>query len=526
MNASLTACLQAAEAEAAAGRIGPQFDRLLASLELAPRPHAGCTALLALLRRQRPRQRHAEVDRVWQLALNETWARPAELAPMLLPYLALSEELAGALAQPMTVSAAQLDALEADALLHALLASTPPPSLDWERLLATLAGQLLSAGAASCQRHPRLLESLVLWAQASERLALPAADEALIEIVHAPLLAACRRGQPPSAPLLAWAFLAAPPRPADWDQWLPQLPAGALVQRLLAEPLQEAALAVAWPPPTVQDADLAQQYEESPYPRWRSEPRGPLPPPPQIARALPAAPRVLLAGCGTGQQVMRAADRYSGARLTALDFSRASLAHAQRACAAAGLTGVEWRCGDLLGLAAHSERYDLVECIGVLHHLPDPSAGLEVLAGLLAPGGLLCAAVYSARARASIAALRAQLPPGTRDVHGVREALIRGEFGAVDPAVTGSVDFYSRSGCRDLLLNVRERQYRLPELVAQAQAAGFDWLQLEAPAEIAAQATAQFARPAERLSPGQWDAFEASHPRSFGGMFQVWFRRR
>jgi len=526
MSASLVARLQAAQAAADAGRVGQQFDLLIGSLDLAPRPHPGCVQLLEFLGRQRPRQRHADVDRVWQLALTETWRRPAELAPALLPYLALAPEFAAALAEPPPDLAPLLEALEADSLMQALLARTPVPSLAWERLLGLLSGQLLATGAEACRRYPRLLESLALWAQASERLALPEADEALIETAHGPLLAACRRGQPPSAPLLAWAFLAAPPRVADWAEWLPRLPSGPLVQRLLAEPLLEAALSVGWPPPAVQDPELACQYEESPYPRWLAEPRGPLPPPPQIARRLPAMPRVLLAGCGTGQQVLRAADRYPGARITAVDFSRASLAHAQRACTAAGLVGIDWRCDDLLALADRAERYEVVECIGVLHHLPDPAAGLAALAAVLAPGGVLCAAVYSARARTSIAGLRGRLPPGASDVRTVREALIRGDFGAPDPAVLSSIDFYSRSGCRDLLLNVRERHYRLPEFVAEASAAGFDWLQMEAPAAIAGRAAAHFSRPADQLRPQQWDEFEALQPRSFGGMFQVWFRRR
>lgn len=521
----LTTALGAAEAEAAAGRPDRQFDRLVATLDLAPRPHAGCQALLAFLRRQRPRQRHAEVDRIWTLALQETWERPTALAPRLLPYLALSPGLAALLTDPSQLGEAHLAALERDDLLHALLAATPPPAPDWEALLARLIGRLLADGGDAVRGQPRLLTALALWAWNSERLALPDPEPEVAAAAHAPLRAAARDGAALPEALLAWAFLAAPPVAAEWAELLPRLPDGPLVRRLIAEPWQEATLAAALPPPARLDPELMAQYEQSPYPRWSDEPRGPCPPPARIAACLPPNPRVLLAGCGTGQQVLRAVDRYPGARISALDFSRTSLAHAQRACAAAGVENVEWRCADLLSLADSGERHEVVECIGVLHHLPDPAQGLRALAAVTAPGGLLCAAVYSARARAGLAALRARLPE-VIDLHALRAALLRGDYGPPEPALIGSPDFYSRSGCRDLLLNVRERHYRLPEFVAEARAAGFDWLQLEAPAAVATQAEAQFRRPAETLTPAQWDCYEAGAPASFGGMFEVWFRRR
>ncbi|ROH93211.1 class I SAM-dependent methyltransferase [Stagnimonas aquatica] len=523
--------LRRADQAARAGLTAAQFDALLASLDSAARPHAGCDGLLDFLRAHRPAARHADIDRVWVLALDEVWARPAELAAPLAEYLALSPPVAAALSAPDPVSTAVLAALEADLLLHRLLALSPLPQPRWEALLAALAARLLIEAGAACQRYPRLLVALALWAQQTGRLALPTTDATVRAAAHASLIAAAAQGRPPPEALLAWAFLAAAPEPGDWAPVLARLPAGELVRRLLAEPLAEAELARSWPAATTVDAGLAAQYEDDPYPRWQAEPRRPWPPPAGVTRLLPARPRVLIAGCGSGQQLLRAADRYPGARLQALDFSRSSLAYAQRACAAAGLRGVEWRCADLLSLTGSGARYDLVECIGVLHHLPDPAAGLAALASVLAPGGLLCAAVYSARARAEVRRLRELWPAPAFEgdeavVRQGRAAYLRGDYGSPDPAIVGSIDFYSRAGCRDLLFNRRERHYRLPEFLAEAEAAGFDWLQLEAPAPVAEQAARRLGRPAERLDAAQWDAYEADAPRSFGGMYQVWLRRR
>lgn len=528
---ALNTLLLRAEQAARAGQTAAQFEALLASLDCAARPHAGCDRLLDFLLVQRPRARHADIDRVWRLALDEVWARPAELASPLADYLALDPALARALAAPASLNAQSLAALEADRLLQRLLALSPLPQPRWEALLSVLAEQLLSAAAMACQRYPRLLVALALWAQQTGRIALPATKATVRAAAHAPLIDSAARGRPPPEALLAWALLAAAPEPGEWAPVLPQLPAGELVRRLLAEPLEEARLARQWPAAGTADAGLAAQYEGDPYPRWQAEPRRPWPPPPAVACRLPTALRVLIAGCGSGQQVLRAADRYPGAHLHALDFSRASLAYAQRACAAAGLGGVDWRCADLLSLAGSGERYDLVECIGVLHHLPDPAAGLAALASVLAPGGLLCAAVYSARARAEVRRLRARWPAAAFEgdpewLRQCRAAYLRGDHGRPDPAVVGSIDFYSRAGCRDLLFNHRERHYRLPDFLAEAEAAGFEWLQLEAPAPVAEQAARRLGCPAERLDAAQWDAYEAEAPRSFGGMYQVWLRRR
>lgn len=241
-------------------------------------------------------------------------------------------------------------------------------------------------------------------------------------------------------------------------------------------------------------------------------------------------PSVLIAGCGTGQQLFVAHDSYPGARLTALDLSRSSLAYARRQCEAAGVSVAEWRCIELLDVEDYPNRYGVVECIGVLHHLTDPAAGLRALSAVTVPGGLLHAAVYSRRARAQVTALRAQLLAegidlAAMDVRTLRQALLRGDYGAVDAALIQSVDFYSASGCRDLLLNAHERVYDLPEFVAAAAAAGFDWLALSPPAAVATAAAQQFGKPAERLSVAEWHDFESRMPQSFGGMFDCWLLR-
>merc|ERR1712054_632040 len=39
--------------------------------------------------------------------------------------------------------------------------------------------------------------------------------------------------------------------------------------------------------------------------------------------------------------------------------------------------------------------FDLINCVGVLHHLPDPMAGIKALSKKLAPGGIFHIFVYA-----------------------------------------------------------------------------------------------------------------------------------
>ncbi|HVL34921.1 MAG TPA: tetratricopeptide repeat protein [Burkholderiales bacterium] len=307
-----------------------------------------------------------------------------------------------------------------------------------------------------------------------------------------------------------------------------------LWRRVVEEPAAEARLDIPALTP-VRDAvsrAVRAQYEENPYPRWHRAPApGAFPLrrmlrqlfPHLDVRTLPEAPEILIAGCGTGRHAAISAQLHPRARILAVDISRASLAYAQRRAHELGLANVRFAQADLLELGALAERFDLVECAGVLHHLADPLAGWRVLVGLLRPGGLMKVALYSELGRRRITQAR-RLVAGL-EVRAARRRLF--ELPAADPAreVTRLRDFYSASGARDLVLHVQEHRFTPEELARMLDALGLEFLGFEFTDNTLQAYRRRFPEDPKGLSFDRWGEFEREHPDTFASMYQFWVRR-
>ncbi len=144
-------------------------------------------------------------------------------------------------------------------------------------------------------------------------------------------------------------------------------------------------------------------------------------------REPPPAPRVLVAGCGTTEAPAMARANPL-ARVIGIDVSQPSLDHAQRLADDLGLSNLTLHRLPIEQADALGETFDAVSCGGVLHHLADPAAGLAALGRVLAPDGVISAAVYGAHARHGLHLLQqafaaAGLGPTPEDVVQVRATL-------------------------------------------------------------------------------------------------------
>jgi len=108
--------------------------------------------------------------------------------------------------------------------------------------------------------------------------------------------------------------------------------------------------------------------------------------------------RILDAGCGTGVGTEYLMHLNPQAQITAIDLSSEALAIAQERHRRTGKPEdrdrVQFRHMSLYDAAELPGQFDLINCVGVLHHLPDPIRGIQALAAKLAPGGLMHIFVY------------------------------------------------------------------------------------------------------------------------------------
>jgi 2-polyprenyl-3-methyl-5-hydroxy-6-metoxy-1,4-benzoquinol methylase/tetratricopeptide (TPR) repeat protein len=316
------------------------------------------------------------------------------------------------------------------------------------------------------------------------------------------------------------------------------------IDRLLAqqirEPLEEESDRKEIPTLTpIDDAvslQVRDQYEESPYPRWTAVPqiepttvvnflRDRLNIVPISWPQTTVGVDILIAGCGTGSHSIDSALRFPKARILAIDISRTSLAYARRKSRALGLANIDYGQADILKLAALGRRFDVIESVGVLHHLADPAAGWRVLLSLLRPHGLMLVGLYSATARQSLAAARAFIAErGYRatadDIRACRQDLIQ------RVGMPPFRDFSSTSGCRDLLFNVMEHQFTIPQIGEFLDANGLTFLGFDQLSpHVLRQFQQQFPDAAAMRDLGSWHAFEQANPLTFGNMYFFWIQK-
>jgi SAM-dependent methyltransferase len=271
--------------------------------------------------------------------------------------------------------------------------------------------------------------------------------------------------------------------------------------------------------------DVRAQYEVHPYPRWR---RAAAPPVTDniFGRPIPAEPELLIAGCGTGRHAIEASRRYAGARLTAVDLSRASLGYALMKTREAGIGIIDYAQADLLELPALGRRFDMIESAGVLHHLDDPFEGARALVEMLKPGGRLRLGLYSATARTGLKpakALARQYGPGR--VAELRQAILAAPPG--DPLRGAAMfgDFYAASSCRDLVMHVQEHEMTIADLQRIVDENGLTFLGFAHTPEVKAAYRAMFPDDPRGLELSGWAAFEAANPMTFAGMYQFWLEK-
>ncbi|MEA5570312.1 class I SAM-dependent methyltransferase [Calothrix sp. UHCC 0171] len=104
--------------------------------------------------------------------------------------------------------------------------------------------------------------------------------------------------------------------------------------------------------------------------------------------------RILDAGCGSGVGTEYLVHLNPEAQVVGIDLSAGTLEVARERCRRSGANRVEFHQLSLFDVEQLPGEFDLINCVGVLHHTNNPIRGIQALAKKLAPGGIFHIFVY------------------------------------------------------------------------------------------------------------------------------------
>lgn len=282
---------------------------------------------------------------------------------------------------------------------------------------------------------------------------------------------------------------------------------------------------------------VKEQYEENPYPRWtfanehfqqkftfnrilNADIK------PNIVHTKNLnSPQVLIAGCGTGRQIMQA-QRYSNAEITAIDLSNSSLSYAKRKLIEFNISNVELFQMDLLDVKLLNKKFDVIECSGVLHHMDNPSLGLESLLSVLHDKGYLKIALYSEIARKFVVKARQYIRDNhilsnESSIRAFRLDIINGNIPELNDLLI-PIDFFSLSMCRDLCFHFQEHRYSISDLKEIFCLYNLNFLGFCYNKERSELYNKIYPDEMYHLDLTNWENLERQNPSIFLSMYQFW----
>ena len=239
-------------------------------------------------------------------------------------------------------------------------------------------------------------------------------------------------------------------------------------------------------------------------------------------------PDVLIAGCGTGSHSILSAMRTQSKSITAIDLSKRSLAFAIRKADEYGISRLNFMHMDILKLPELGLTFDIIESIGVIHHMDNPKKGLESLVSCLRPGGLINLAVYSTLARKYIKKAKSLYDSQDRritddEIRKARSLLMNSDDRELVQNLSSLTDFYALQECRDLIFHECEHDYRMHELEQLISDCGLEFLGFDLPDRITGTVYKKMFPDDKNMTDFKnWDAFEIRYTDTFTSMYNFW----
>ena len=287
---------------------------------------------------------------------------------------------------------------------------------------------------------------------------------------------------------------------------------------------------------------VKEQYESNPYPRWKYEAKASVFPKKfnEIIEDLDLKIRhqsikkldkinILIAGCGTGQQVVSVCSRYRNSNILAIDLSLNSLAYAKRKTSELGYNNVEFMLIDILDLAMLNKKFDLIESCGVLHHMEDPIKGWQVLEKCLHPEGLMKIGLYSDIARRYIKDVREHIaikniPLNFKNIKSFREE-IKNSQERHNKNIFEQCDAFTLSNFRDLLFHVQEHRFKISQIEKSLKELNLEFSGFEIGKEVFNKFKSINFDREDVYNLKKWEVFEERYPDTFIGMYQFYCQK-
>jgi len=488
-----------------------------------------------------------------RLLSNGNFVRPANLAPSILSLLKhdpliknllLEENFATSLKEANSI----IVSLDKLTLLHHLMRVCPLPDLQFEGFFVTMRNLLLTNldNFKATSEFIYFLSTLSLHCFTNDYVYFEKDEETeLVENLETEIMQTIAKSEQPETKKILCLASYRPLHQYNWCQKLEMLDNLEEVKsRLIEEPYAERAIAAEIPMLVEISDDVSRkvraQYEENPYPRWV---KSGIPTKAKSISAICAevnlhlhsksiknviAPAILIAGCGTGQHSIETASYFSDCQVTAVDLSLASLAYAKRKTTELGITNLEYLQADILKLDQLEQKFDIIESVGVLHHMDEPMAGWRVLTDLLKPGGLMCIGLYSELARQHIVEVRKKitlLGVGTSEseIREFRRSLVKSNDKNHQLLIKSS-DFFSLSTLRDLIFHVQEHRFTLPQIKNCLDELGLKFCGFENK-DTVSNFREFHGKDADVYDLALWHQYEKSSPRAFAAMYQFWCQK-
>ena len=282
------------------------------------------------------------------------------------------------------------------------------------------------------------------------------------------------------------------------------------------------------------------QYEENPYPRWTNlglsiEPKAIKEVIADINLNIDLKKinfsknvEILIAGCGTGQHAITTASKYKNAEIFALDLSFNSLAYAKRNAKELNCKNINFIQGDLLDIRKLNKKFDIIESVGVLHHMAEPLIGWETLTDCLKNDALMLIGLYSEKARKNIANIRKnisslKIKTSKKNIINFRKDILE-NYNTKWDSIKYSPDFYSTSGVRDLLFHVQEHRFTVQKIRSYINKLGLVFLGFE-DTYVLDRFKKKYDQINDLYNLDLWNKFELDNPRIFAGMYQFWCKK-